>query len=548
MADLFLTPYVRTMWQLLRQRLGDAGRMCIFGAGAHTRWLLSVTADLPAPDIVAILDDEPTDESIAGVEVRRPDAVDVDAIDLVLVSSDRWEAELTRRCHELWSDRVEVVQLYRGLPRGPYDKSDDRGVALHRLSILPSTKPLDVDRVVIVADRPGPREAKLGFGLSHEHRHPVLLYRRPPSFAPLQYFESALSFNNEWEALRLACDFAPAVFHVSVNGSYRVAELFLQHRPGIIVVDPYDCVAGMLSDEFLSTHRDFADEIGRERFCLEQADGVCARSREVEFLVDRFGYRIRRHLLFVDACWDRAVKASSGGKELHTVYAGHLEPSRDRCETFTGHGSKLWLAQTLAEQRIHFHLYPWFDLQGVDFEQGFAAYRDLERATPYFHLHKPVAPDRLIAELSQYDLAMFAYNESVNPDSFVPCFTADKFRFATSNKVFDFIDAGLPVAYTGGDDAFITQILDLHGVRIDLRDVDPGEWGRLLRSLDLAPWRERVGLARRDFSVRRRITELCSFYESLLSPSAESGFSGGKTTEESMYDDRTSRHRPVVVR
>ena len=59
MADLFLVPYVRAVWRMLGHRLGSSGRMCIFGAGAHTSWLLSVTDDLPRPPIECIVDDHP---------------------------------------------------------------------------------------------------------------------------------------------------------------------------------------------------------------------------------------------------------------------------------------------------------------------------------------------------------------------------------------------------------------------------------------------------------------------------------------------------------
>ncbi len=516
MADLFLNPYVRATWRWLHARLGASGRMVIFGAGAHTRWLLSATKDMPALPIEAILDDNPVQDSIGGIEVRRPDTIGAEEIDLVLISSDRWEQELFDRSRSLWGDSVEIVRLYDGLPVGPYDKSDDRVSALEALRTR--KMPEKVDRVVLVSDRPGPREAKLGFALSSSGCQAHLLYRRSPRFDASEYFSSSQGFNNEWEALRWACDFAPSIYHISVNGSYRLADRFLQHRPGPIVVDPYDCIAGMLSESFLKAHPDFATEIELERTCLERADGVCARSREVDFLVEHMQYRIPSRLLFVDGCWDQPVtrQRDARGHELHTVYAGHVEPvSKTNAQSF-GHGSRLWLAQSLADQGVHFHLYPWCELQGMDFDDAFAPYRDLERSTPFFHLHQTVGPDRLIAELAQYDLAMFAYNEDANPDPEQWNYTPNKFRYATSNKVFDFLDAGLPIAYTGKDDAFITRLLDKYGVRIDLREVDHDHWGDHLRSLDLGPLRDRARGARKALSIRQELPTLLSFYRLVL--------------------------------
>ena len=112
MADLFLVPYVRSVWEMLRYRLGArrdsrTSVMCLFGAGAHTRWLLSVTQDLPRLPIECILDDDPVDESLAGIAVRRPVEIDVEKIALSgahahasvgMPSRFRWTQELT--CHE----------------------------------------------------------------------------------------------------------------------------------------------------------------------------------------------------------------------------------------------------------------------------------------------------------------------------------------------------------------------------------------------------------------------------------------------------------------
>lgn len=522
--------------------------MAVFGAGAHTRWLLSVTADLPAPPIECIIDDDPVDESIQGIPVRRPEDVDVASLGLVLVSSDRWETELTDRCRRLWGDRVELVRLYEGLPTGPYDKSDDQAEALRQIGDLTARHPGRCTNVVMVTDRPGPREAKIGFALRQAGWKTSLISRKPPPFDVPNFFDEVQTFSHPWEALRLASERAPAVYHVMVNSDYRVAEVFLRHRPGIVVIDPYDVIAGMLSERFLGAHPDFVDQLERERFCLENADGVCCRSREVEFLEHRLGYRVRRRLLFPDGCWNTATPPDRPkSDELHTVYAGQLGPVTARSAAFGGHRSKLWQAETLADQAIHFHLYPWCELSPAAFEEAFCRYRDLEQATPYFHLHHPVPPDRLVAELCRYDLAMFAYNEFVADKNVTQNYTPDKFRVATSNKIFDFIDAGLPVAYTSAEGSFMGGLLDAHGIRIDLNRVDPGGWGVLLRSLDLNDLRSRTALARKDYDIRRQVHRLTEFYSELRPTDRGSTVDTCTASENNEHANDRSAAQPAVV-
>ncbi|MBU0717430.1 MAG: hypothetical protein KJ749_04205, partial [Planctomycetes bacterium] len=261
MADLFLVPYVRAVWQMLEHRLGTAGRMGIYGAGTHTRWLLGVTDDLPRLPIECVIDDGAEQKMLGGLAVCRPNEVDIEAIDLILISSDQWEERLVDRAREHWGDRVELVRLYEGLPAGPYDKSDDRAEVLRRLRWSSADQSIPANEVVIVSDRPGPREAKIGYGLRHAGWRTVLLHRDGPRFDTRRGFDETHAYSHAWEALRLACAYRPAAYQVMVNTDYRTAELFVQHQPGVVVVDSYDLVAGMYTDEYLAACPAFAAQI-----------------------------------------------------------------------------------------------------------------------------------------------------------------------------------------------------------------------------------------------------------------------------------------------
>ncbi len=284
MADPFYIPYVRAVWCSLRYRLGRTGRMGIYGAGAHTRWLLSTVRDLGLDGVSCIVDDDPGVAQIEGVEVCRADTVRAVDVELVLVSSDRWEAELAARAAAVFGSGVEVVRLYESLPPGPYDKQDDRAEALAGVAQLQEKPPQHDGPVVVVCDRARGREWKLAIALRSAGRRVVLLHHRSATINARAHFDEVVPFRSPWEALRLVCELGPSVCHVMVNSDYRLAELLIQNRPGCVVVDSYDVIVGMYTEVYFETHHDFAAELARERYCLEHADGLCCRSREVEHL------------------------------------------------------------------------------------------------------------------------------------------------------------------------------------------------------------------------------------------------------------------------
>ncbi|MCH7526600.1 MAG: hypothetical protein IID39_04110 [Planctomycetes bacterium] len=537
MADLFLTPYIRSVWETLAHRLGPTGRMCLFGAGAHTRWLLSITRNLPHLPIECILDDNPAAETLNGIPVRRPAEISIENIDLILVSSDRWEEELVSRCRHLWGDRVAVVRLYEGLPPGPYDKSDDRNDALCRLRDLSPVRPSEPRQVVIVSDDLRAREVKIGYALKHAGWRTVLLHPTNPSFDVSSDFDEVRSFDNEWEALRIACDYAPVVYHIMVHRDYRVAELFLRHRPGVIVVDPYDVLGGMLTHEYLAEHRDLVQEISRERRCLEQADGICCRSPEVDFLEERLGYALPPRVRFADGCWNAGTKGSaisctphaSGPSDKscltpfspHIVYAGKACGGSKHGQRYAACGCDPDLVRALLDQALHVHLFPSPGQVVGDSEGALAAYMDLERPPRYFHMHQSVPANELVNTLSRYDLAMLVYPELLTSTGLPWSATADKLQHCTSNKLYDYLDAGLPIIHNSPPGAFLADVVERHGAGINVSDWPLGEWRRRLGELDLSKLQKRVADARRDYDVRTHAGELADFYRRVRARVAE---------------------------
>ncbi|MFM9958124.1 MAG: methyltransferase domain-containing protein [Phycisphaerales bacterium] len=121
--------YVRRRWQHAVMASGSDRHIALYGGGRHTRWLLErVLSERERAAIAVILDDSAREEAapIAGVPVKRPDAVDARRFGVVVASSDGFEPQLLLRA-AAWSSRAggaevpRVVGLYEGLPAGPYD-------------------------------------------------------------------------------------------------------------------------------------------------------------------------------------------------------------------------------------------------------------------------------------------------------------------------------------------------------------------------------------------------------------------------------------------
>ena len=238
-------------------------------------------------------------------------------------------------------------------------------------------------RVVIVTDKPDPREGKLGRAIRAAGSEPILMCNKAPTFDADAEFEQVLFFESPWEALRITQNLVPDLIHVCAHMNYDVALPFACHRPAPIVVDTYDVLTGMWTEEFFRKYSQFEHARSIERFCLEQADGLCSRSLQIQPLKRQFGYRLSQNCIFwPEYNWnDRpsSRKLSTDDGKLHVVYSGVIHPEDNPHD---------WLAEILDSFGVHFHVYPLGgppDSEG--FRERFATYVGLDHKLEHFHLH-----------------------------------------------------------------------------------------------------------------------------------------------------------------
>lgn len=111
--------------EALKKLVNENGikRIALFGVGRYTEWMNDVFGKLNMPCIAAVLDDYPDKTKIfwghAPVKASEWDTTQADAI---ILSSDCKQEMMRERCRELFGDALPLIDLYEGLPAGPFPK------------------------------------------------------------------------------------------------------------------------------------------------------------------------------------------------------------------------------------------------------------------------------------------------------------------------------------------------------------------------------------------------------------------------------------------
>lgn len=122
---------VRVMLPLLvRERMAarrdsDGGKgIALYGAGQHTTWLERILQGYgDGPKVMAVLDDHPEEKGVLfGCRVESPEHFDPSGVSAIVLSSDCHQQSMMERCRALYGAEVPCVDLYEGLPPGPYEK------------------------------------------------------------------------------------------------------------------------------------------------------------------------------------------------------------------------------------------------------------------------------------------------------------------------------------------------------------------------------------------------------------------------------------------
>ncbi len=369
-------------------------------------------------------------------------------------------------------------------------------------------------QIVFVSDMPRAREAKLAHGLRSLGCRVILLYQETPGFEVATHFDESRHYTEPEEALALAREYDPLAYHLFANWNFNMAAAFIERGPGPVVFDNYDLLNGMVFPEFMEQH--YPGQLALERRCLEQADGLACRDLSSQYLRRELGFRLRgRRIYLPDSCWGTplsGVEAAEPADELHVVYCGNMALEKYTSGLERNTCVHLWLADLLTRQGVHYHLYPSTSVQPhLPFEEAFSDYFELAQQTPLLHLHRPLPAESLIAEMARYDAGILVLSESLEAP-LTRVMTAQRYIHASSNKVFDYLDAELPVLLNRCN-PFIRFQLGRYGASIDATFERLGR----LSECDLGAMSAGVRLAKAAYATPRLAARLVRFYQALPS-------------------------------
>ena len=184
-----------------------------------------------------------------------------------------------------------------------------------------------------------------------------------------------------------------------------------------------------------------------EKKCIKYASIIVDRSYEVEALINKFNYYFKgKYIRLFDGClgdYTPSLIIKDDSRPLSLCYAGSIFSERE-CPNDP---SACWLelAQDCEQNKCHLHIYPaiqhWLTKKDL-----FSDYFALDKESYYFHFHEPVPYSRLAYTLSKYDYGITASKKVLdNFNQFNKIFTREKYLYCSINKLFDYIEAGIPI-------------------------------------------------------------------------------------------------------
>ncbi len=182
-------------------------------------------------------------------------------------------------------------------------------------------------------------------------------------------------------------------------------------------------------------------------------------------------------------------KMSSGDKEIHCVYEGAIVGGNKDSHRYF---EDMWLK--IASNNIHIHFYSQSDEEYC---------KKLDEKSEYLHYEGNHGGTELIEELTQYDCGLALFNVNKRNKAFL--------ETGTANKVFEYLNAGLPVIVTDIKSYvdFVTKYNA--GIKLDLS-------GDIKKQLEEAIniKIERDFLDKHGFTMESRKNEIVDFYERVM--------------------------------
>ncbi len=378
-------------------------------------------------------------------------------------------------------------------------------------------KKADSNCVVLIACWMKPRVAKIGYAIRQKGYRVILFLEQQNSKEinkfNYKFYDDIYIFQSEEDIYCNCLKLKPLVYHLFTEANVSGwAEYLISRKDnlGKIVYDQYDVYRGLSRIHNRSIQK-------REKYCFENADGICCRSFETQYLKYRFHYHFNgKRILFLDYCWNKytfARKAKKTDEGLQIVYGGRIVPpySQDILGR-TEWEALCFIAESLKRKKGCLTVIP------LELNETHEDFVKLAEKNPFFKLKKPMKFQALIKYESNMDYGIDCLEFQNKMDEYEKIFagTTDyraKAKYYATNKFFDYIDAGIPILY-GKKNEMFGRCFARYGAAIPCAVEDmPDMLDELKANRD--QYAENVKVARETLSIEKQINRLIEFYKSL---------------------------------
>jgi hypothetical protein len=123
----------------------------------------------------------------------------------------------------------------------------------------------------------------------------------------------------------------------------------------------------------------------------------------------------------------------------------------------------------------------------------------------YFHFHHSVSQDQLATELNKYHFGLLPFFKINSGQS------ADKFKYATTLKLFNYIEAGIPILVSE-DLVYQNWIIKRSNAGLTIREGDISRLKEIISGIDYSALVAGLISKREEISLKTHIHRLFTFY------------------------------------